>query len=66
MRHALLCALLLAAPVAQAARPIGPLLPSGPDPWVTQRDGFYYYMHTQGDRISLWKTRGDSGAAAST
>ena len=57
MRHAMLFALLLAAPVAQAAKPIGPLLPSGPDPWVTQRDGFYYYMHTQGDRISLWKTR---------
>lgn len=57
MRHALLCALLLVAAVAQAAKPIGPLLPSGPDPWVTQRDGFYYYMHTQGDRISLWKTR---------
>ena len=42
---------------AQAGAPIGPLLPSGPDPWVAQRDGFYYYMHTQGDRISLWKTR---------
>jgi GH43 family beta-xylosidase len=32
------------------------LLPSGPDPWVTQRDGFYYYTHTLGDRIALWKT----------
>lgn len=57
-RHALLFALLLAAvPSAHAVRPVGPLLPSGPDPWVTQRDGVYYYMHTQGDRISLWKTR---------
>jgi len=57
MRGAFLFALWLAgAPWAQAARPIGPLLPSGPDPWVTQRDGFYYYTHTQGDRISLWKT----------
>lgn len=34
----------------------GALLPSGPDPWVAQRDGVYYYMHTLGDRIALWKT----------
>lgn len=34
-----------------------PLLPSGADPWVAQRDGYYYYTHTLGDRIALWKTR---------
>lgn len=34
----------------------GPLLPSGPDPWVTQRNGVYYYTSTEGDRISLRKT----------
>ena len=34
-----------------------PLLPSGPDPWVTQQDGVYYYTHTLGDRIALWRTR---------
>lgn len=33
-----------------------PLLPSGPDPWVTQRDGVYYYTSTEGNRISLRKT----------
>ncbi|PXV52390.1 Beta-xylosidase, GH43 family [Dyella jiangningensis] len=33
-----------------------PLLPSGPDPWVTQRDGVYYYTSTQGDHIALRKT----------
>lgn len=33
-----------------------PLLPDGPDPWVTVADGFYYYMHTQGDRLTIWKT----------
>lgn len=33
-----------------------PLLPSGPDPWVTQKDGYYYYTHTLGNRIALWKT----------
>jgi GH43 family beta-xylosidase len=34
-----------------------PLLPSGPDPWITYHEGFYYYTHTLGDRIDLWKTR---------
>lgn len=34
-----------------------PLLPSGPDPWVTYHDGYYYYTNTLGDRIALWKTR---------
>jgi len=33
-----------------------PILPSGPDPWVTQRGGYYYYTHTMGDRITLWRT----------
>jgi GH43 family beta-xylosidase len=34
-----------------------PLLPSGADPWVMHKDGYYYYTNTVGDRISLWKTR---------
>lgn len=34
-----------------------PLLSSGPDPWVIQKDGFYYYMNTQGNKISVYKTR---------
>jgi GH43 family beta-xylosidase len=34
-----------------------PLLPSGPDPWITQADGTYFYTHTLGDRIALWRTR---------
>ncbi len=33
-----------------------PLLPQGPDPWVLFHDGLYYYTHTMGDRITLWKT----------
>src|SRR3546814_17454077 len=33
-----------------------PLLYSGPDPWVTQVDGVYYYTHTLGDRLMLWRT----------
>lgn len=33
-----------------------PLLPSGADPWVVRRDGFYYYLNTLGDRIAIRKT----------
>lgn len=41
-----------------------PVLEEGADPWVTQFGGFYYYMHTQGDKLSIWKTR-DIAALAS-
>ncbi len=34
-----------------------PLLPSGPDPWVILRDGFFYYMNTTGGDLTIWKTR---------
>ncbi len=33
-----------------------PLLSSGPDPWITKKDNFYYYTHTLGNRIDIWKT----------
>jgi GH43 family beta-xylosidase len=36
---------------------INPLLPSGADPWSIYRDGFYYYMHTTGVNLTVWKTR---------
>jgi GH43 family beta-xylosidase len=42
---------------AAGATYANPLLPSGPDPWVIQRNGTYYYMHTLGNRIAIWKTR---------
>lgn len=29
---------------------------TGADPWVYQRGGTYYYTHTLGNRIALWKT----------
>jgi len=32
------------------------LLTSGADPWSIWVDGYYYYTHTMGDRIVLWKT----------
>ena len=34
-----------------------PLLPSGPDPWVIEKDGYYYYTHTTGSRLVIWKTK---------
>ena len=33
-----------------------PLLSSGPDPWVFQKDTSYYYTHTFGNKIALFKT----------
>jgi GH43 family beta-xylosidase len=44
------------APAPRASTYANPLLPSGPDPWITQVDGIYYYTHTRGDRIALWRT----------
>jgi GH43 family beta-xylosidase len=41
-----------------------PLLRSGPDPWVLQKDGVYYYMHTTGRDLTLRRTRDLSRLAA--
>lgn len=45
---------LLAAP--QAATLVNPLLPSGPDPWIVQENGIFYYMATLGDRLAIRAT----------
>ncbi|MEI6948671.1 glycoside hydrolase family 43 protein [Paraflavisolibacter sp. H34] len=45
---------------AQEATPAtfaNPLLPSGADPFSFYKDGFYYYTHTTGNRLELWKTK---------
>jgi len=60
--QALTAAVLMACAVARAQAPSGqtlvnPLLPSGPDPWITYRAGFYYLMHTTGNSLKIWKTR---------
>jgi GH43 family beta-xylosidase len=34
-----------------------PLLPSGADPWSIYKDGFYYYMQTTNENLTIWKTR---------
>lgn len=41
---------------AQDATFTNPILTSGPDPWVIAHDGLYYYTHTLGNRIALWRT----------
>jgi GH43 family beta-xylosidase len=33
-----------------------PLLNAAPDPWVYQKDTTYYYLHTLGNKIQIWKT----------
>jgi len=33
-----------------------PLLPSGPDPWITRDGDTYYYMHTLGNRLAIRRT----------
>jgi GH43 family beta-xylosidase len=48
-------------PTAPATNPpantfTNPLLSSGPDPWIIQKDTWYYYTHTLGNRIAIWKT----------
>ena len=42
---------------AQPALINNPLLPAGADPWVLYKNGWYFYMHTTGRDITLWRTR---------
>lgn len=34
-----------------------PLLPAGADPWSVYKDGYYYYMHTTGKDLNIWKVK---------
>ena len=34
-----------------------PLLPSGADPFSFYKGGFYYYTHSTGSNITIWKTK---------
>src|SRR5215217_2400027 len=40
----------------QAVTFTNPLLNAAPDPFVFQKDTNYYYLHTLGNRIQIWKT----------
>ena len=55
-------------PAGPPATFTNPLLPSGPDPWVFEKDGYYYYMQTTGINLTLRKTAkmSDLGTAPST
>ncbi|MEZ0485543.1 glycoside hydrolase family 43 protein [Fibrella aquatica] len=43
-------------PVDTVGKFRNPILPVGPDPWVAQKDGFYYVMHTTGNNLRIYKT----------
>ena len=51
--------LLCVGSIAQEAKQTftNPLLLSGADPFSFYKDGYYYYTHTTGNRIVLWKTK---------
>jgi GH43 family beta-xylosidase len=34
-----------------------PLLPSGADPYSFYKDGYYYYTHTQQNKLTIWKAK---------
>lgn len=42
---------------ASAQNVVNPLLKSGADPWITYDSGTYYYTHTTGNRLQIWKTK---------
>jgi GH43 family beta-xylosidase len=46
---------------SQTATFSNPLLPAGADPFSFYKDGFYYYTHTTGRNITLWKTESIAG-----
>ncbi|RZL15601.1 MAG: glycosyl hydrolase family 43 [Hymenobacter sp.] len=59
MRFLRLLALLLVAlgpACGQSSTFTNPLLPAGADPWAIYHAGSYYYMHTTGRDLSIWKT----------
>ena len=45
-----------ALPAGTGAQFANPVLDSGPDPWVVSWKGFYYYMNSTGDNLTIRKT----------
>ena len=43
-------------PQPSATTFVNPLLASGPDPWVYQKDGFYYFLTTSGGDVRIRKS----------
>jgi len=52
-----ICSAIIAAGAAERQEFHNPLLPSGPDPWVTSRNGTYYFMATTAQNLTIWRTR---------
>jgi GH43 family beta-xylosidase len=42
---------------SQASTFTNPILPTGADPWITYKDGYYYYTNTSGNSLTLRKTK---------
>jgi len=42
---------------AQEKKFTNPILPSGADPWVIYKDGYYYYTNSTGRNLVIWKTK---------
>ncbi|MDE3251203.1 MAG: glycoside hydrolase family 43 protein [Bacteroidota bacterium] len=57
----LLLSVLLAYINSQAQQFSNPLLPSGADPFSFYKDGYYYYTHTTGKNITVWKSKNIAG-----
>jgi GH43 family beta-xylosidase len=39
-----------------------PIHTNGADPWFYQHtDGYYYYTHTTGDNVTIWKSKTITG-----
>ncbi|MFD1139975.1 glycoside hydrolase family 43 protein [Larkinella insperata] len=53
-------------PVDTVGKFRNPILSSAPDPWVINKDGFYYVMHTTGNNLRIYKTRNISRLASAT
>jgi Predicted beta-xylosidase len=53
----LLAALLMVNAISAQQTFTNPLLPSGADPFSFYKDGYYYYTHTTGRNITIWKTK---------
>lgn len=53
----LFAALLIVHAVSAQQTFTNPLLPSGADPFSFYKDGYYYYTHTTGRNITIWKTK---------
>lgn len=53
-------------PVGSDTTFTNPILSSGPDPWIIQKDGYYYFMRTLGNRLAITKTQYVDGLANAT